>query len=122
MKEHELLWSFLPEGLEGLFDVSEFKKDEESFKITLTERNIIPSELPEEYRGKKVTNTVLNDITINDFPIRGRMAALLLKRRSWKFEGIDKMLKRDINICSNGTKIEGEFADFLKELDRKRTN
>ena len=122
MKEHELLWSFLPEGLEGLFDVSGFKKEKETFKITLTEKNIIPSKLPEEYRGKRVTNTVLNDIIINDFPIRGRMAALLLKRRSWKFEGIDKMLKRDINICSNGTKIEQEFADFLKELDRKRSN
>ena len=122
MKEHELLWSFLPEGLEGLFDVSEFKKDKETFKITLIEKNKIPSELSEEYRGKKVTNTVLNDIIINDFPIRGRMAALLLKRRSWKFEGINKMLKRDINICNNGTKIEQEFADFLKELDRKRSN
>ncbi len=122
MKEHELLWSFLPEGLEGLFDVSGFEKDKETIKIILTEKNILPAKLPEEYRGKKVINTVLNDIIINDFPIRGRMAAILLKRRSWKFEEVDKMLRRDINICNNGTKIEQEFADFLKELDRKRTN
>ena len=122
MKEHELLWSFLPEGLEGLFDVSGFEKDKETFKITLIEKNIIPANLPEEYRGKEVINTVLNNIIINDFPIRGRMAAILLKRRAWKFKGINKMLKRDINICSNGTKIEQEFADFLKELDRKRAN
>ncbi len=122
MKEHELLWSFLPEGLEGLFEVSGFEKDKETFKITLTEKNILPANLPREYRGKKVINTVLNDITINDFPIRGRMAAIRLKRRSWKFEKVDKMIKRNIDICSNGTKIEQEFADFLKELDRKRTH
>ena len=122
MKEHELLWSFLPEGLEGLFDVGGFEKDKETFKITLIEKNIIPANLPEEYRGNEIINTVLNDIIINDFPIRGRMAAILLKRRSWKFKGINKMLKRDINICSNGTKIEQEFADFLKELDRKRAS
>ena len=45
----------------------------------------------------------------------------MLKRRSWKFEGVDKWLKREIDICVSGTKLEKEFADFLKEFDGDTT-
>lgn len=119
MEEKELLWEFLPEGLEEYFNIDGYEKNENRFRITLIEKNIIPSELEEEYQGKKVINTVLDNIIIDDFPIRGRKGELLLKRRSWKFEGVKKMLKRKINICAEGTKLEKEFADFLKEMDRE---
>lgn len=118
MKEHELAWAMLPEGLERYFDIESFEKSDRHFRIILVEKNIVP-ELPEEYRGKKVINSVLNSLTVDDFPVRGRKGELVLKRRSWKFEGIDKMLKRRIELCAEGTKLGKEFADFLKELDRK---
>jgi len=119
MKEYELAWAFLPEGLEGYFNIESFEKSERHFRIVLVEKNSVPEYLPEEYRGKKIINSVLNNLTIDDFPIRGRKGELVLKRRSWKFEGVDKMLTRKIELCAEGTKLEKEFANFLKELDRE---
>ena len=117
MNEHDLLWAMLPEGLEEFFEVKKFEKNPNNFRVILIEKNIVPADLSKEYQGKNIINTVLDDIIIDDFPIRGRKGEILLKRRSWKFEGVDKMLKRDIRLCAKGTKLEKEFADFLKELD-----
>ena len=118
MKE-ELLWAFLPEGLEEFFEIESFEKDEKSFKITLIEKNVLPIEMPAEYHGKKVINTVLNDIQMDDFPIRGRKCEIILRRRWWKFEGVDRMLMRSMDIFQPGMRFSQEFAAFLKELDRK---
>lgn len=113
-----LIWAMLPDGLEGLFEIESFEKNNTVFRIVLLERNVIP-ELPEEYRGKRVINTVIKPFTVDFFPIKGRKGELILKRRMWEFEGVGKMLKRDLNICVEGTHLDKEFADFLKELDRK---
>lgn len=109
----------LPEGLEGYFDIESFEKSDQHFRIVLVEKNIVPEDLPEEYRKKKVMNNVLNNLIIDDFPVRGRKGELILKRRSWKFDGIDKMLTRKIELCAEGTKLEKEFDLFLKEVDRE---
>jgi hypothetical protein len=117
MNEHELVWAMLPEGLAEYFDIEGFEKDDLRFRIILVEKNIVPVELAEEYRGKKVVNTVLNDILLEDFPIRGRKGEILFRRRSWKFEGVDHMLTRKVALTFPGTKINNEFAAFLKGLD-----
>jgi len=118
MNTDDLLWAILPQGLEGFFDIKSFNKTNTHFRIVLIEKNIIPDDLPKEYQGKTIINTVLDDIIIDDFPIRGRKGEILLKRRSWKFDGVNKMLKRNIKLIEKGTKLEKEFASFLKELDR----
>ena len=118
MKEHALLWAMLPEGLEPYFEVEGYEQTETKFQIRLIEKNILPEALPDEYHGKKVINTVLKTMIFDDFPIRGKKGEIVLKRRMWKFEGVDKMLKRDINLLAPGTKIEKKFADFLKEFYR----
>ncbi len=115
MKEHELLWDMLPDGLEEYFELEKYEKTEMNFRITLIEKNIVPK-LSKEYRNKKIVNTVIKTITVDYFPIKGRKGELILKRRCWKFEGVEKWLKRDINICVPGTKLEKEFAAFLKEI------
>ena len=117
MDEHDLVWALLPEGLEGYFDVEGYEKDDLRFRIILVEKNVIPTNLPEEYRGKRVVNTVLNDLLLEDFPIRGRKGEILFRRRSWKFEGVDKMLNRKIALTFPGTRLGNEFANFLKNLD-----
>ena len=119
MKGQELVWAMLPEGLEEYFEVEGYEKRNEYFRITLIEKNTIPAELPKKYQGRKVINTVLNKVFVEDFPIRGRKGELLFKRRSWKFEGVDEWLTRPFNIRAKGTKLEQEFADFLKEFNRK---
>ncbi len=119
MKEHELAWAFLPEGLEEYFDLESFEKDEQKFRIVLTEKNILPKDMPAEYRGKKVINTVLNEMILDDFLIRGLKSEIVLKRRWWKFEGVPKMLMRSLDVIHPSMKYSKDFAAFLKELDRK---
>ena len=119
MKEHELLWAMLPDGLEPYFDFERYDKNDKSFRITLIEKNELPGDMAEEYRGRKVINNILKTGIFDCFPIKGLKGEIVLKRRMWKFEGVDKMLKREIDICAPGTKIEKKFAAFLKEFYRK---
>ncbi|OFZ55425.1 MAG: hypothetical protein A3D92_20135 [Bacteroidetes bacterium RIFCSPHIGHO2_02_FULL_44_7] len=118
MIHDELIWAMLPDGLSDLFELEAFEKSNTVFRIVLMEKNVIP-ELTDEYSGKRVINSILKPFTVDFFPIKGRKGELILKRRMWEFEGIPKMLKRNIDICVEGTHLEKEFADFLKELDRK---
>lgn len=118
MKENELFWAFLPDGLEEYFDVESFEKSENLFRIVLVEKNVLPKEMPEEYHGKKVINTVLNDIRMDDFSIRGRKTEIVLRRRWWKFEGVPHMLMRSMDLFHPSMRYSQEFAVFLKELDR----
>jgi len=116
---NEWVWYFLPEGLEEYFEIDGIDKTEEIFKITLIEKNTVPDNLPKEYQGKKVINNVLKEITIDSFPIRGRKCEIILKRRYFKFEGISKMYCNEIDITAEGTKLDKEFAYFLKEIGRE---
>src|SRR3990167_8627649 len=118
MIHDELIWAMLPDGLSDLFELEAFEKSNTVFRIVLMEKNVIP-ELTDEYSGKRVINSILKPFTVDFFPIKGRKGELILKRRMWEFEGIPKMLKRNIDIFVEGTHLEKEFADFLKELDRK---
>lgn len=117
MQEHEAFWAMLPDGLEPFFELQSFEKTADRFRMVLIEKNILPKQLPSEYQGKKVIDSSLNELIVDHFPIKGRKGELLLKRRSWKFEGVDKWLKQAIEICQPGTKLAKEFADFLKEFD-----
>jgi len=121
MKEEELLWAMLPEGLEDYFELENYEKNDKYFRIILIEKNQVPK-LSEQYRGRRIINTVIKSITVDCFPIKGLKAELVLKRRYWKFEGVKEWLKRKIEICTPGTKLEKKFADFLKEFDRKFPN
>jgi len=113
----EVFWSILPEGLDAFFELDSYEKTSNRFRLVLKEKNIIPSDLPKKYHRKKVIDTTLNNIIIDDFPIRGRKGEILLKRRSWKFEGVNKWFRQDIKLTNEETKLEKEFANFLKEFD-----
>lgn len=119
MNINELAWAILPEGLEEYFDLESFEKDEKIFKIVLVEKNILPKEMPAEFHGKKVINTVLNDFMMDDFSIRGRKTELVLRRRWWKFEGVARMLMRSLDTLHPSLRYSNDFVAFLKELDRQ---
>jgi len=52
---------------------------------------------------------------INDFPLRDRRVALLLRRRRWVDEQTGKSVGNKYNIVTEGTRHTVEFAAFLKE-------
>lgn len=111
--EKSLADIFLPAGTTDWFDIASYTKDENDIHIILEEKNIPP--LKEEDRDKKIISKGFSDITITDFPLRGRRTLLTFRRRYWQIEGRKELLKRDIQICFPGTQLEKEFADFLKE-------
>ena len=109
--EQAILRLIFPENIFEWFDVVSGEKDDKIVSIIFEERNIPPITDPD----KKIIAKGFTDITITDFPIRGRKSLLTFRRRYWQIEGQKKFLKRDIKIRFPGTQLEKEFADFLKE-------
>ena len=99
-----------PRGVFEWFNLTDALIDGEDIKITLEEKDNPPIT-----ENQKVIARKFHDITITDFPIRGRRSLLTFRRRYWKIEGQKEYLKRDIPLTFPGTQLETEFADFLKE-------
>lgn len=111
--QQKVLEIFFPKGVFEWFDLVDGTVDEEDIKITLEEKDIPP--VREGNKNQKITARKFHDITITDFPIRGRRTLLTFRRRYWKIEGQKEYLKRDIQLSFLGTQLETEFANFLKE-------
>ncbi len=93
------------------FEITEVKENGDSVDIYLTELNIVPS----EYRNDKLQSKgFYEEITINDFPIRGKRLLLHLKRRKWLNESTGDIVNRDWGLVAKGTRMTQEFASFLK--------
>jgi hypothetical protein len=109
----EILEVFLPYKTLKWFDVISANKTNDSVHIVLEEKNEPPK--PKWYRGERIVSKGFKDITITDFPIRGKKGLLTFRRRSWEIEGHPGRIKRAIKLTAEGTTLEQEFASFLKE-------
>lgn len=70
----------LPEGLLDYFDIVSDKIQDEKIHFYLQEKNI----LPKEYQSEKANSKGFTpEITIEDFPLRGKPVLLHIKRRRW---------------------------------------
>lgn len=106
---------FLPEGMLDYFEVTAAEKTKEQYVISLVEKNLHPG----EFAGHKLSSKgFLEEITVKDFPIRGRACYLRIKRRRWLNEDLSKVVSRDWELVAKGTRMTKEFAAFLKELHR----
>jgi hypothetical protein len=108
--QQKALELIFPKGVFEWFDLADALIDGEDIKITLEEKDNPPIQENQQIIARK-----FHDITITDFPIRGRRSLLTFRRRYWKIEGQKEYLKRDIPLTFPGTQLEKEFADFLKE-------
>ena len=59
----------------------------------------------------------LDEITVQDFPIRGNQVYLHITRRRWLNEDTGKVVFRDCNLVADGTRVTQEFASFLKDIN-----
>lgn len=110
-----LLKLILPEAIEEYFELTETKKDGDVIHLHLRELNKIPA----EYSSNKLTSKgFFEEVTIQDFPIRGFKVFLHLTRRRWLNEDTGKVVFRDWDLVARGTRITKDFADFLKEFRR----
>src|SRR5271154_2939081 len=92
--EQAILQLIFPENIFEWFDVVKGKKDKNIVSITFEEKNNPPISDP----NKKIIAKGFTDITITDFPIRGRKTLLTFRRRYWQIGGQKEFLKRDIKI------------------------
>jgi hypothetical protein len=76
----ELLKLILPEFLIENFELNSFKNSEENLHLYFEEKSKPPKEFaPIEL----VSKGFLDEITIQDFPLRGKYVYLHIKRRRW---------------------------------------
>ena len=115
-KSQIMLELLFPRNTLEWFEIADSSMDENDVRVVLEEKNIPP--VTEEIKDKKIISKGFYDITITDFPIRGRRTLLTFRRRRWQVEGQKELLKRDIQLNFPGTQLEKEFADFLKEASR----
>jgi hypothetical protein len=108
--QQKILELILPKGVLDWFVLTNGTANNEDIQITLEEKDDPPIT-----DNQKIIARKFHDITITDFPIRGRRTLLTFRRRYWKIEGQEKYLKREIALSFPGTQLEKEFADFLKE-------
>ena len=108
-KEEAFLSLVLPKGILNWFDITSSSADEETVCVTLVEKNNPPK------RNGKLLFKGFKTFTVTDFPIRGRQARLTFRRRYWKDPRAKKLIANNIDLTFPGTKLEREFADFLKD-------
>ena len=111
----DLLKLLLPEIIVEYFELTCYKKGEELLHLCLKEINSIPK----EYSQSKLSSKgFFDEITVQDFPIRGHQVYLHITRRRWLNEDTGQVVYRDWNLVADGTRVTQEFASFLKEINR----
>lgn len=115
MSDTSLIELILPQGILEYFDISNFKKSEADYNIYLSEKNIPPAEFASD---KLTSKGFFDEITVQDFPIRGKASYLHIKRRRWVKESSGDIVFRNWNMVAKGTRMTQEFASFLKAIAR----
>ncbi|WP_455583186.1 ISAon1 family transposase N-terminal region protein [Flavobacterium oreochromis] len=105
----------MPEIIVDYFELISFKKGEEILYLYLRKINSIPK----EYSDAKLSSKgFFEEITVQDFPIRGHKVYLHITRRRWLNEDTRQVVFRNWDLVANGTRRTKEFAAFLKEINR----
>jgi hypothetical protein len=111
----ELLKLFLPELLVEHFELIKTRQEGENLHLYFEEKNTPPSEHSSRILISKGFH---NEITIQDFPLRGKRVFLHIKRRRWTDKGTNEIVQRDWNLVAKGSRLTEEFAAFLKEISQ----
>lgn len=111
----ELLSLFFPDGILEYFEIESFSNGSTELQFHLIEKAIPPK----EYENQPLQKRGFHEpITLEDFPIRGKIVKLFIKRRRWALKGDDKKISRDWSLVAKGTRMSKEYASFLKEIAR----
>jgi hypothetical protein len=119
--DKEIISNFLPEGLLAHFAImnvimlGDVGSKKMFFEICLEENNeILGPYDKEQYESKGFT-----EITIQDFPIRGKAVYLKIKRRRWRHkERPGEIIRNDFSFVAEGSGFTKELSDFLKGTGR----
>ncbi|UHO36685.1 transposase [Chryseobacterium capnotolerans] len=115
LSDHELLKLLLPEFLVENFDILKAEEHNGELHIYFEEKNSIPQEFKERQLESK---GFLAEIIVDDYPLRGKIVKLHVKRRRWTDKSSGEILQRDWQLVSKGTRMTKDFAGFLKKISR----
>jgi len=110
-----LLRVLLPEIIFEYFELTRLDRKDEVLHLYLEELNKPLKEFPAD---KLQSKGFFDEITVQDFPIRGHQVFLHIRRRRWLNETTGKAVFRDWDLVAKGTRLTSEFASFLKEISR----
>ena len=104
--DKDIISNFLPEGLLAHFSINEVlmlgdvNSKKMFFEIYLEENNeILGAYDKDQYESKGFT-----EITIQDFPIRGKAVYLKIKRRRWRHkERPNEIIRNDFSFVAEGS-------------------
>ena len=119
--DKDIISNFLPEGLLAHFSLTavlllgEVSSKKMFFEIYLEEHNEILVECDKSaYESKDFT-----EITLQDFPIRGKAVYLKIRRRRWRHKQDPKqIIRNDFSFVAEGAGFTRELSDFLKGTGR----
>ncbi len=111
---HEtLVRLILPEGLLEYFELVNVAQLGSGLNIYLEEKNIPPA----GYEAVKLESKgFMDEVSIQDFPIRGHKVNLCIKRRRWEVKETKAIITRDWNLVIKGARMTTEFGAFLKGI------
>ena len=119
--DQDIISHFLPVGLLSHFSITSvftlcdvlIKKP--FLEITLEEDNIILGDVDAtQYESKGFT-----EVTVQDFPIRGKAVYLKIRRRRWRLKSDPKeVIRNDFSFIAEGAGFTRELSDFLKGTGR----
>lgn len=112
--EKELLSLLLPSGLTELFEVDQVEKKNNEIHLYLSQKNIPPT----SYTSPLLSKGFFDEITLRDFPLRGKPCFIHLKRRKWLDQASGKIVFHEWEQVAEGTRLTAEFAAFLKGFNR----
>ncbi|CAH0168458.1 transposase [Chryseobacterium sp. Bi04] len=115
LSDHELLKLLLPEFLVEHFDITKAEQHDAELHIYFEEKSSIPCEFNERLLESK---GFLPEIIVDDYPLRGKIVKLHVKRRRWTDKSSGEILQRDWQLISKGTRMTKDFAGFLKKISR----
>jgi hypothetical protein len=107
----DLLKIFLPELLITHFEIPKYEIKKNILHIYFEEKKAIPKEFSLK---KVISHGFHKELTVQDFPLRGKTVYLHIKRRRWLDKTTKQVVQRDWNLVAQGTRMTTEFADFLK--------
>jgi hypothetical protein len=111
----DLLKFMLPDFLIENFEIISAANAEENLPLYFEEK-VKP--LKEFDALELVSKGFLDEITIQDFPLRSTFVYLHMKRRRWTYKTTGKIIQRDWQLVAKGTRMTHQFAAFLKEINR----
>lgn len=112
---------FLPVGLLNHFSITEVKElgdvstKKMQYEIYLEENN----EILGDYEINQYESKGFTEVTLQDFPIRGKAVYLKIKRRRWRHkERKNEIIRNDFAFVAEGAGFTRELSNFLKGTGR----